>query len=266
MTEKQTMEIGFCWPVTGEMSPEEGLRQLKAAGFGGIELWPGTLGRFGAARWAKALEVVEMKCFQLCPYFDFVSGAEKFAESREILERFLDAASQLDCDRLRVFTGPPWGVGVVGARDATDEQWHSAIAGLQMFCDLAPEMEFCLECHEGSLMEDSPSTLRLLHAVGRSNLTTNLQLPLGGEEWSHTLEMLGNFTTHMHIHNWTGGFGRGELTYLCEGLFDWEPVLKTLQERPLCVSVEHADHGGLHDPWETARRDGPFLCKLAGTD
>ncbi len=44
-------------------------------------------------------------------------------------------------------------------------------------------VELCLECHGGSLMEDSPSTERLLGLVDRRNLTVNLQFPLEGEPW-----------------------------------------------------------------------------------
>jgi len=80
-----------------------------------------------------------------------------------------------------------------------------------------------------------------------------------------SLAALGPFTSHIHIHNWTQGLGAGDLTFLEEGKFDWEPVVRNLVfelRRPLCLSVEHADHMGQHDPWETARRDGPYLQRL----
>ena len=60
-----------------------------------------------------------MRCLQLCPYFNFVSGPEELARTRRIFADCLAAAAALDCQRLRVFTGPPWGAGVVGAKDAT---------------------------------------------------------------------------------------------------------------------------------------------------
>ena len=262
------LNISFCWPLAEQTAPEEGLPRLRESGFEGIELWPTTLETFGVYRWAAALAASGMRCFQLCPYFDFVHGPELVEKSRKDLLACLDAAEILKCGRLRVFTGPPWGEGVVGASDATEEQWGAAIEGLREFCDLAAQrgVELCLECHEGSLMENSPATLRILNAVARPNLTVNLQIPFPHEDWRISLEQLAPYTTHIHIHNWTDRPGLGELTYLSEGAFDWVPVLERIQmDRPgssLCLSVEHADHGGRHDPWETARRDGPYLCSL----
>ena len=110
-------------------------------------------------------------------------------------------------------------------------------------------------------MEDSASALALIRGVARPNLTANLQLPLRAEPWEASVAALAEFTTHIHIHNWTQGLGKGSLTFLGEGAFDWRLVLRRL-ERPVCLSVEHASHGELHDPWETARRDGPYLQAL----
>lgn len=256
-------QSGFCWNFA-DCTPEVGLPRLKGCGFDGVELWPNFLQQWGALRWASALQESGMKCLQLCPYFNFVHGLAEIERSREILAEFLAAAAILDCSKLRVFTGPPWGEGVVGAREASEEQWQSAISTLQQFCDQAPEMEFCLECHEGSLMEDAPSTLRLLYGVQRANLTVNMQLPLRDETWETSARLLAPYTTHIHIHNWEKGLGSGDLTFLAAGAFDWVPVLRCLQNsgRSLCLSVEHSEHGGRHDPWETARVDGPFIRDL----
>jgi sugar phosphate isomerase/epimerase len=266
MSAPPAIQVGFCWCFRDTL-PEKGLPQLRESGFEGIELWPADLRLFGAQRWADALRGAGLGCFQLCPYFDFVHGPEKIAASRGELREFLDAARTLDCRRVRVFTGPPWGQGVVGAHDATEAQWRAATESLQEFCDAAAAqgVDLCLECHDGSLMEDSPSALRLLNAVQRRNLTANLQLPLKDPTWEVSVRTLGPYTSHIHIHNWTAGLGRGDLTFLGEGAFDWKPVLDHLIvkcQRTICLSVEHANHGGRHDPWETARRDGPWLRLL----
>ncbi|SDT94383.1 Sugar phosphate isomerase/epimerase [Verrucomicrobium sp. GAS474] len=263
------IDLGFCW-IFGELPPEEGLSRLREAGFDGVELWPEALWRWGAERWAKALAASGLRCLQLCPYFDFVHGAAALEKSRLELDAFSRAARIVGCSRIRVFTGPPWGEGVVGGAEASPGQWEAATSSLRAFCDRGsagvPPLEFCLECHEGSLMEDSPSARRLLDGVARPNLTINLQLPLLGEPWETSLAALAPMTTHIHIHNWTTGLGEGELTFLDEGGFDWEPVVRAIVERgrgdSLTLSVEHAGHGGRHDPWETARRDGAFLREL----
>jgi len=259
------LDLGFCWAFPG-VTPEEGLRRLKACGFDGIELWPQALAEWGADRWQPALEETGMRMLQLCPYFDYVSGEAKVQSSRVMLQEYLALAGKLECNRLRVFTGPPWGEGVVGPAEATEEQWDSAIRELKRACRLAAAqgVELCLECHGGSLMEDSPSALRLIAGVGEPNLTVNLQIPFVKEAWETSLRELGSYTRHIHIHNWESDAGKGPLTFLGDGVFDWYPVVRYLLSlgHPLCLSVEHVDHGGRHDPWETARRDGAWLQNL----
>jgi sugar phosphate isomerase/epimerase len=261
-----SFEIGFCLPLSmGD--PSHALPRMRELGFDGIELWPDTLNRFGVDAWGDALAANGLRCVQLCPYFNFVHGPELIEKSRRTLDEYLDAAAKLNCRRLRVFTGPPWGAGVVGAHQANESQWSAAIESLRVFCDVAAKrgVELCLECHDGSLMEDSPSALRLLQSVDRKNLTTNLQLPLVNEAWPISVDALARYTTHIHIHNWVGEMGTSEITFLDQGTFDWETVLKrVIPQSPgaFCVSVEHVDHGGRDDPWTVAERDGRYLNKL----
>lgn len=265
MNRENAIDISICWAFP-DSTPEAGLPRLHEYGFEGIELWPDRLHQWGVTRWAAALEASGMRCFQLCPYFDFVHGEAKIEESRRMLQEYLAAARALRCSRIRVFTGPPWGEGVVGAGDATPQQWQSAIHSLREFCAVAAEdgVELCLECHGGSLMENAPNALRLIEGVGQPNLTVNLQLPLLNEPWQESLHALAPYTTHIHIHNWERGLDDGPLTFLAEGAFDWLPVVGHLvsANRRVCLSVEHVDHNGRHDPWETARYDGPFLQDL----
>jgi len=137
-----------------------------------------------------------------------------------------------------VFTGPPWGEGVVGTREATEAQWQATLDNLRDFCDHAAKqnVELCLECHAGGLAEDTPFTLRLLRGVDRPNLTVNLQLPLLDDDWRTSLREPGQYTTHVHMHNWTERLGEGDRTFLADGTFDWEPVRTD--------SLQFAEHRG----------------------
>jgi len=266
VAETPGIDVAFCW-IFQDTPPEEGLQRLNSFGFEGIELWPDALKQHGVEAWKKALAVTGMRCFQLCPYFNFMGGDASMTVSRLMFAEYLQLAERLDCRRLRVFTGPPWGEGVVGGSEATPRQWQDAITGLQEFCDqaLSSGVELCLECHEGSLMENGPSALRLIHAVNRPNLTVNLQLPLLNENWEQSLNLLEHYTTHIHINNWPQKIGEPVITWLSEGVFDWSPVIHRLcveKGRRVCLSVEHGDHYGRHDAWETARKDGPYLQAL----
>ena len=261
------IDLAFCWDFE-DSAPEEGLRRLQDCGFDGVELWPRWIDDFGIVAWGEALRATGMRCFQLCPYFDFVHGPEELARSRDALERFLRYAAVLGCTRLRTFTGPvPPAPQAVDSRQAGPAQWEAAIRGLREFCDRAGEqgVELCLECHEGMLMEDTPGALRLLTGVDRPNLTANLQIPLRDEDWQTTISALGRYTTHIHIHNWHGAMTMDHLTFVSEGDFDWRPVVEALvrqEGRRVCLSIEHPRHNGRHSSWETARRDGPFLGAL----
>jgi len=113
-------------------------------------------------------------------------------------------------------------------------------------------------------MESSVSTKKLLGLVDRANLTVSLQFPLEGEPWPTSVAQLGSRTTHLHMHDWEGVIGHSPLTFLGSGTFPWEEALRALIPLAgnLTCSVEHLDHGNRHDPWETVRRDGPWLQGL----
>ncbi|HEY3332688.1 MAG TPA: sugar phosphate isomerase/epimerase family protein [Capsulimonadaceae bacterium] len=261
-----SIDLSICWQFDNT-SPREGLRRLASLGYEGIELWPNYINAFPFDEWLAALKQSKMQVFQLCPYFNFMEGQPKIDASREMLAEYLSMARATDCKRIRVFTGPPWGDRVVGANDATATQWSDAIASLREFCDTAVQdgVELCLECHEGSLMEDAPNALKLIAGVDRSNLTVNLQIPFAGEDWKFSVEQLGPHTTHIHIHNWIGDPALGNITFLAEGSFDWKPVVIRLVQglgRRLTLSPEHITHNNHDDAWETAERDITYLKAL----
>ncbi len=130
------MDLAFCWCFPTE-PPEAGLCRLREYGFDGIELWPQHLQQYPIERWAEALARADLACCQICPYFDFVHGPEKLRASHRIFDAYLSFARRLSCRRIRVFTGPPWGEGIVGVRDANPRQWADATAALRAYCTTA---------------------------------------------------------------------------------------------------------------------------------
>jgi 3-dehydroshikimate dehydratase len=262
-------KIGFCYPFEwGVATLTENLRRLKALGYDGIELWEQVIDQVGDTEaLVAALRESGIACAQLCPYFNFVDGDAIYAATMVKARAYLDLAQQTGCTLIRVFTGKPWGEGVVGAYQATEAQWTSAIAGLQAICDMAKPLgiRYALECHTGSLMEDTPSTLRLLQGVNRPNLLLNLQLPLadGREPIDMSLANLGRYTCHMHAHNFSALIG-GEQLPLAEGVIDYSDLLTRLMVMGFdgYVSIEHATYGGKRDPWVIAEGEARYLRAL----
>jgi len=255
--------LGFCYPVewdTRELSSR--LERLKALGYDGVEFWEKDIKELGVSRLAQTLAEVGIRCAQICPYFDFVHSQKAWDNTMRIAEEYITAAIQLGKPLVRVFTG-----GNVGPTNATPAQWDAAISGLQRICDMAvPEgIRLALECHSGSLMEDSPSTLRLLQGVCRPNLGVNLQLPLkGGQEpVDISIEQLGPYTWHTHAHNYTALVG-GEFRLLGQGVLDYHSILSRLLGCGFrgYVSIEHPSHEGTRDPWEIARLEADYLAAL----
>ena len=155
---------------------------------------------------------------------------------------------------------------MIGPNQADEICWREASEGLAEYCDMAMKnsTELCLECHDGSLMQDTTSTHRVINMVNRPNLTVNLQLPFLGEDPLSSAAALAPWTTHIHIHAYENGWS-GPFTWLSSDATAWEPVLRkirTISNRDICLSVEHPDHGLNHDSWDTLRRDGPWLHAL----
>jgi sugar phosphate isomerase/epimerase len=259
--------LASCWTF-GDLDPADGLPRLRELGAEGIEIWTRDLRRWGLDHWQAGLEANGLACAQLCPYLDVVHGPATIDMGHWVLDAMLHACERLGCRRIRVFTGPPWGRWAVGPAAADQATWDEAAAALAAYCDqVGPEIELCLECHPGSLMENAAWARRLIGRVGRPNLTVNLQLPFPGEEPLVSAALLADRCTHIHIHAYEQGWS-GANTWLAEGCTDWAGVLRALAgggARELCLSLEHPDHRRGRDPWQVVARDLPWLQRLRET-
>lgn len=260
------IKASFCY-VFQPAEVDEAVARLAGLGYDGIEFWQQIIETMPVPRLKSALTANGIACSQVCPYFDFVSGKEKWDATIEMGKRYIDIALELGSTLIRVFTGPRSGSGAGSI--ATEVQWNAAIEGLQVLCDLAlpHNIRFALECHEGMLMEDSPTALRLLNGVGRSNLGANPQVPLKDEGPMYSLEQLAPFTIHMHSHNWIEYASEPHgtrMTCLEDGVLDYYAIAELLMRNGFdgYLSIEHANHGGKDDSWDTAKREASFFSKL----
>ena len=118
--------------------------------------------------------------------------------------------------------------------------------------------------HSGPCLSDtSPTTIRLLELVDRSNLRVAIQTPLVGETPEDSARQLGRYVDQIQAHNWIGATETtwGQLTFLDAGDLDFSRYLRILREEGFdgWISVEHAHH----HPWEeTAAHEIAYLRRL----
>ncbi|SHF57333.1 Sugar phosphate isomerase/epimerase [Caldanaerobius fijiensis DSM 17918] len=262
------IKSAFCYIFKVE-DFDQAVAKLASLGYDGVELWPQVVEVIPIEHIKEMLDANKIACAQICPYFNFVEGKELWDKSMEIASRYIDYAVKLGNPLIRVFTGRVWGGPAVGAHVATEEQWSAAIEGIKKICDMAAPhgLRLALECHRGTLMEDSPSALRLLREVDKPNLGLNLQLPLLNEDVDYSVEQVGKYTIHMHANNWSDRESMGQdknLTFVRDGVIDYNKVIRRLLKLGFdgYVSIEHANHAGAHDPWLTAEVDGAYLNEL----
>jgi sugar phosphate isomerase/epimerase len=259
-------KLAFCYVFESDQLDRR-LAEIKAAGYQGVEFWQRLIEELGIEPINQACRAQGVEVAQLCPYFNWVDGPEAIAATRELVKTYVAHARLTGCRHIRAFTGKPWGGPTVGPDQASPEQWRAAIDGLREACDWAApyDLRIVLECHAGSLMEDTPSTLRLLEGVDRDNLRLNLQLPLGNgrEDVDETISALGAYCVHMHIHNYTA-LPDGKMTDLETGCLDYHSVLGRLIEMGFdgWVSVEHAGSYPGQTAEEAMRKQGAYLVRL----
>lgn len=257
------MKVSFCLNVFKSEEMEKAISHLGKLGYDGVEVWDQYLKITDINRLNELLKSSSLSVAQLCPYFDFTDSKEKWQESLKTAQSYIEYAKILDARLIRVFTGH------IGSSEATDIIWQQAVEGLRTICLKGKEMgiSFALETHPGSLMDSTPSTLRLLKDVACPNLGVNLQVPLDNEDAYQSAETLGKHVIHIHAHNWIGPAPNGQwktLTYLDKGDLDFPRFLDILHRHGFdgYISIEHGIHRGKDDPYEVAEHEIAYLRKL----
>lgn len=254
------MKAGFCTNCIKDTPLYDALVILASLGYDGVEFWDKQLRTYNLDELKSVMDSVGLECAQVCPYFDFTGGHEKWHSSIKLAEEYIRIAAKLGARLIRTFTG------TIGPKDATCEDWSAAVQGLKKICELGSEHGICfaLEMHSGHLAETSASTLRLLEEVGASNLGVNLQLPVAGEDFWESVEILAPYTIHVHAHNWNSLADARDLTFLDSGIFDFARFAEYLYSRGYrgYISIEHATHYGRHTWQETAQHEIMYLRNL----
>ena len=236
------MKVGFCLSGNWLLSRPDLVARLDELGYDGVEIWAHAFEEAGIDEVEKIVSRYRFETASVNPYFDFTSSENAFEKSLKTGDEYIEYARRLGCKRIRVFTNEKEVFST--GDDASPEQWDQAIEGVREICDRArPHGIGCvLEVHygDGQLCDSSATTLKMVQGVGRSNVTVNLQPPLRDETPYESAENLGPHVTHLHAHNWIGGWEN--LTYLDEGDIDFERFISILRGHGFdgYISIEHA--------------------------
>ena len=254
------MKAGFCLHKDWLVTKPELVKHLDELGYDGVEIWAQAFEAVGIDGVEKIVAPFGFEVASVNPYFDFTSSDDAYDASLAIGDEYIEYARRLGCERMRTFTSK---MNSLETSDAAEPaQWEKAIRGIREVCDRAVPhgIQCVLECHysDGQLLDTSDSVLRILRGVDRPNLTVNLQPPLRGETLQESARRLGPHVTHLHAHNWIGGWGH--FTYLDQGDEDFEAFLKTLRDCGFdgYLSIEHATA----DPFGFAEHNIRYLRDL----
>lgn len=254
------MKVGYCFSGNWFVTKPELVKLVDELGFDGVEIWAQSFEEAGYDRIKEIMSSLRLEVASVNPYFDFTTSEETYQSSLKVAEEYLGYAQGLECKRLRVWASPR--KAFASHKEAEPIHWERAIRGIRELCDMAAPLGITcvLEVHhgDGQLFDSSDATLRILEGVDRPNVTVNLQPPLLGEEPLESARRLGPHVTHLHAHNWRGGWGR--FTNLEEGDYDFEEFM-----RILCgygfdgyISLEHTSR----DPEGVARHEIRYLRGL----
>lgn len=254
------MKIGYCFMKDWLVTRPGLVRLVDELGYDGIEIWSQAFDAVGLDGVRRIVSGLRCEVASINPYFDFTSSRESFERSLEIAYTYVGYAEALGCTRIRVWASAR---GAFASGDeAEPEHWEAAVRGVQAVCDMAaPAGIACvLEVHygDGQLFDTSENALRMLRRVARPNCTLNLQPPLRGEDPLESATRLGPYVTHLHAHNWKGGWGN--FTFLGEGDVDFEAFLRILRSYGFdgYISLEHTSR----DPEGIARHEIAYLRSL----
>lgn len=190
-------------------------------------------------------------------YYKFEDIDPRATESGPTLDAILDTTEALGARTIRIWPGG------TGSEEATESWREAVVERTQEFADRAArrKLELGFEFHSHSLTDTAQSTVALLEAIDRKNVScfwqTNRGVPY--EEVISGLKQLTDYITNVHCHHLledqTPPFELME-----EGEDQWREFLGILKEsgRPHFVSIEFVKNGSL----ESFRRDAATLKRL----
>ena len=245
------MLLSFCSIAFRGSRIDDIIPRIAELGYDGIEIWGNHVEEFhrrnGEIRTLSDLLMdSQLSVPLISPYFSFTEGEAKQELSFRLARKFSFYSKVLGNAAVRVFVGP------LTSGQANEEHWRLIVESLQRICDESQTSIFCLETHQGQLMDTTASTLEIIRRVERPNLRVLLDIHnlfAVGEDPPETVERLYQYTHHIHIKNFRGD----KACYLEEGDMDYRPFLRGLRSKGYdrYISVEWFGD----NPWKAAAHE-----------
>jgi sugar phosphate isomerase/epimerase len=181
-----------------ELSAEALIRHAKETGLQAIE-WGGDVhvpagDTAAAARVAEAMKAAGLTTPEYGSYY--VIGKSNPGD----IDGVIACAGTLGTDTVRVWAYDK------SYSACTAEEYANAVADAKRICDLTPDLQFCLECHNWTLTEDYRDALRYLRDVDRSNFRMFWQ-PNQFRTHAYNVEAcaaLLPYIVAVHVFSWEG--------------------------------------------------------------
>ncbi len=233
-----------------ELSAEALIQHGKETGLQAIE-WGGDV-HVPAGDVATATKVAEaMKAAGLTTT-EYGSYYEIGQSDPADIDGVIACAKALGTDIVRV-----WAY-VKNYSDCTPEEYANAVADAKRICDLAPELQFGLECHNWTLTEDYHDALRYLQDVDRPNFKMFWQ-PNQFRTHAYNIEAcsaLLPYIVAVHVFSWEGANKETTFYPLDYHTDRWTEYLMILQNAPVdrmpCV-LEFMHDGRIESLPETVK-------------
>lgn len=250
---------------------------LAEIGYDGIEIWANHLGenRSDLRDLGFFLEKYGLSVPMISPYFNITGNQAEWEATQASATKFYEYAQVLKAPFIRVFTG------FLGSDEVDRKLWATAVKRLSLLCDLAADcdLSLALETHPKTLVDNVPSTLRLLADVGRQNLFLNLDIYHMWEQHEDPVWIWNQLKPHVrHVHAKNAVIERRspeeyplfhdkqglqeiqEVTFLEDGTMDYKPFLATLISNDFedFISVEWFGS----DPVEAAKHELTWLTRF----
>ena len=202
------MKLLLCSIGFRSEAPDVILRRAADVGYDGVEMWFNHVSECSPDELRHLRQIATETGISipvLSPYFILTRGEKEMNETLETARACIEAATQLGCKKIRVFTDVA-GDGI-GSDVATEQQWAQAVEGLRTITAMDRSLTFVVETHEHTLADTVPAATRLLTEVGAPNLKINFQANTEFRAMGllNAFDQLADQVDHMHLQQLKNG-------------------------------------------------------------